>query len=88
MTADVRNRNELKEFLKAHLVPSRIYNLKGARNARICMEKAANGFDVFFSDHRQKVGLLHFATESEACRAMIGEIQKVMQVMYGLKFVA
>ena len=41
---------------------------------------------MYFSDKKQKVGLLTCVTEQEACAAMIREIEKVMQALYGLQF--
>lgn len=80
-------RKELKIYLKDHLVPARLYDLKSNHKNRLCMEKAKNGYDIYFSDHKEKIGLLHFATESEACQRMKEEISKLMVSLYGLSFV-
>ena len=79
---------ELKSYLKDHLVPDRLYDLKSNHKNRLCMEKAKNGYEIYFSDHKEKVGLLHFATESEACQCMKEEISKLMVSLYGLSFVS
>ena len=80
----VMNVEELKVFLKEHLVPSRLYKIGGASNHRICMQKSAEGWDVFFSEKKEKVGLLHFKDEASACLSMKNELRKLMEVIYGL----
>lgn len=77
---------ELGQYFKEHLVPNRLYHLKGAHNKRICMEQVADGWNVYYADHKDKVGLLHFVTESEACQAMKDQVGQLMRVMYGLQF--
>lgn len=77
---------ELGQYLKDHLVPNRLYHLKGARNRRICMEQVQDGWNVYYADKKDKVGVLHYVTESEACQAMIEQIDRVMQVLYGVRF--
>lgn len=79
---------DLQQFFKHHLVPSRLYSLKGGNhNNRICMSRERDGsYNVYFSDHREKVGLMHFATESEACRAMKEQVGKLMELIYGLQW--
>ena len=77
---------ELKSYFKEHLVPERLYHLKGNHKNRICLEKCREGYEVYFSDRKQKVGLLHFATENEACQRMKEEIRKMMVSLYGLSF--
>ena len=79
---------DLKKYFKDHLVPRSLYNLKGGyHKGRICMEKVKEGWEVYFSEKRDKVGIIHCLTESEACRVMVEEVNKVMQAIYGLKFV-
>lgn len=77
---------ELRQYFKDHLVPTRLYHLRGAHHNRICMEQVADGWNIYYAERHNKVGLLHFATESEACEAMREQIGKVMQALYGLQF--
>lgn len=79
-------RRELAHYFKDHLVPHRLYHLKGAHNKRICLEQAADGWNVYFADRKDKVGLLHFVNESDACMAMRDQINQVMRVLYGIEF--
>ena len=76
--------NDLKVFFKEHLVPRKFYSLNGNHKNRICIEKTPDGWNVYFSDGKEKVGLLHFANESEACLRMRDEIKKLMEQVYGL----
>ncbi len=75
---------ELKVFLKEHLVPSKLYKIGGASNHRICMQKNKDGWDVFFSEKKEKIGLLHYKDEASACRRMKDELRKLMELLYGL----
>jgi len=75
---------ELKTFFEEHMVPSRLYKIGGAHNNRICMEQSGSGWQVFFSEHKQKVGLMSFKDEASACQGMKDEIRKLMEQMYGL----
>ena len=77
---------ELKIFFKEHLVPSHLYNLKGgSRTNRICLGRSNdNIWEVYFSEKKNKIGLMQFATESEACQHMKDEICKVMEQIYGV----
>lgn len=77
---------ELHEFFKEHLVPSKLYKINGHHNHRICMEKDDSGWDVYFRDRKDKVGLIHFANEADACNGMKNEIRKLMQCMYGVSW--
>ena len=79
---------ELKTFFEEHLVPSGLYKIGGSHNRRICMDRDSNGWNVYFSDHKQKVGLLSFPDEESACAAMKNEIRKLMEVMYGVTWTA
>ncbi len=80
-------RNELKQFFKDHLVPASLYNLKGGNhNNRICMEQVKGGWNVYFSEKKDKIGLMHFDSEEDACTHMLAEIGKVMEGVYGLRF--
>ncbi len=75
---------ELKAFFQAHLVPSKLYKIGGAHNKRICIEKTGNGWDVYFKDKKQKIGIMHYLDENSACTAMMNEIRKLMELMYGI----
>ena len=77
---------ELKVFFKEHLVPSHLYNLKGgSRSNRICLGKSEeNMWEVYFSEKKNKIGLMQFATENEACQHMMDEIRNVMEQIYGI----
>jgi len=78
---------ELYAYFREHLVPGKLYNLKGGRRGRICLERVKDGWNVYFRDRKEKVGLMHFASESDACRYMQDEIRKVMEGLYGLTWV-
>lgn len=78
---------ELKRFFKKHLVPSRLYKMKGGNHKnRICISREKNGWDVYFSEGKNRIGLMHFNTESEACLRMKEEVRKVMEQVYGLSW--
>ena len=78
---------ELKKFFKDHLVPSRLYNMKGGHHRnRICIANDKNGWQVYFIEGKEKIGLMQFATESEACQRMKDEVCKVMEQIYGLSW--
>lgn len=80
---------ELKKFFKNHLVPSRLYKLKGGNHKnRICIarNKKKQEWEVYFSEGKTKIGLMQFATESEACQRMKEEVCKVMEQLYGVSW--
>ncbi len=78
---------ELKKFFKHHLVPSRLYHMKGGHHKnRICINSCKDGWEVYFSEGKSKIGLMRFATESEACQRMKEEVCKVMEQLYGLSW--
>ena len=82
---------ELQEFFKEHLVPSRLYNMKGGHNRnRICLgwDKNRQEWEVYYSEGKAKIGLMQFATENEACQRMKEEVCTVMELIYGLKIVS
>lgn len=79
---------ELKLFLEHHLVPAKLYKIGGQHHHRICMKKSRDGWDVFFSEKKEKVGLLHFKDEASACRSMKEEIRKLMELVYGVTWVS
>lgn len=84
----VVNSKELRQFFKGHLVPSRLYDLRKNHKGRICMEKSASGWSVYFSDKKQKVGVLHYKDEASACAAMKNEVRKLMEGLYGVTWFA
>ncbi|MGN0275121.1 MAG: hypothetical protein ACI4DT_10185 [Chordicoccus sp.] len=76
---------ELRKYFKEHLVPKKLYALNGSHNKRICLSGSAKtGWDVYFSDKKQKVGNMHFASEADACTEMKNQIRRIMEVMYGV----
>ena len=78
---------ELKKFFKDHLVPSRLYNMKGGNHKhRICIaqDKRKKEWEVYFSEGKTKIGLMKFPSESEACQRMKEEVCKVMEQIYGV----
>ena len=80
---------ELKKFFQDHLVPSRLYHMKGGNHKnRICIakKKKKKEWEVYFSEGKTKIGLMHFSTESEACQRMKEEVRKVMEQVYGLSW--
>ena len=80
---------ELKVFFEEHLVPSKLYKIGGRHNRRICMvHTPKGGWEVFFSEHRQKIGVMHFDDEESACQSMKNEIRKLMELLYGLTWAA
>ncbi|MDO4475833.1 MAG: hypothetical protein Q4B59_03530 [Lachnospiraceae bacterium] len=80
---------ELREFFEEHLVPSKLYKIGGHHKNRICLEQEKQGdWVVYFSDKKDRVGLMHFASEEEACSRMKDEVRKLMELMYGLTWAA
>ncbi len=77
---------ELNTYFEEHLVPKKLYSLKGNHKNRICLEKNGDSYEVYFSDRKQKVGTISFASESAACLGMKNEIRKLMEQVYGLTF--
>ena len=80
---------ELTKFFKDHLVPARLYNMKGGHHRnRICIaeNKVKKEWEVYFSEGKSKIGLMQFATENEACLRMKEEVRKVMEQLYGLSW--
>lgn len=80
------NSKELQNFFKEHLVPSKLYKLNGAHNGRICMAKSGDKWEVFFADHKNKVGTMQFRDEQSACAGMKNELRKLMEQMYGVSW--
>ena len=82
---------ELQKYFKDHLVPSRLYNMKGGHHKnRICLgwDKTRQEWEVYYSEGRAKIGLMQFDNESEACQRMKEEVSTVMELIYGLKIVS
>ena len=75
---------DLRLFFKEHNVPSKLYKLGGKHNHRICIDKCDNTWEVFFSEKKNKTGLMRFDSEESACRSMKDEVRKLMEMMYGL----
>lgn len=69
-------------------MPAKLYDLKGSHNNRLCMEHAKDGWNVYFADQKNKVGLMHFGTEAAACASMKEEMRKIMVGMYDLTWSA
>ena len=78
---------DLKKFFKEHLVPANVYSFKGGNHKnRICMGRTKKGCEIYFSDKKKKIGLMQFASESEACIRMKEEVLKLMEQVYGLSW--
>ena len=75
---------ELSTFLKEHLVPAKFYKSGGSHNNRICIEQTEDGWEVFFSEKKEKVGLMRYEDENSACMSMKNEMRKLMESVYGL----
>ena len=75
---------ELNKFFKEHLVPGKLYKIGGSHNKRICMKNEGEFWEVYFSDHKQKVGAMRYQDEESACWAMKNEVRKLMELMYGM----
>ncbi len=73
---------ELKDFFKEHLVPSKLYKIGKEHDGRVCLTKSGNEWELYFSDHKQKIGLMKFADENTACLKMMEELRKVMESIY------
>ncbi len=79
---------ELARFLKQHRVPEKLYKLGKKSNKRICLEKAGEGWEVFFCEKKCKIGTMHYADEESACAGMKNELRKMMEQLYGLTWAA
>lgn len=76
---------ELKNYLTEHLVPAKLYQIGGASNGRICLNKANDLWEVFFCEEARKVGTISFQDENSACARMLSELAKVMDLVYDVK---
>ena len=52
----------------------------------LLVEDDKKEWEVYFSEGKTKIGLMHFSTESEACQRMKEEVRKVMEQVYGLSW--
>ena len=73
--------SELKTYLKEHLVPSKLYEIGGESNGRICLAKVNDCWEVFFFDNMKKIGTIVFKDENSACNRMLQELSKVMRLL-------
>ena len=73
--------SEMKKYFTEHLVPSKLYQIGGESNGRICLEKSNGVWEVFFFDNMKKVGSIFFKDETSACSRMVQEVVKVMKLM-------
>ena len=78
---------ELQDFLKEHLVPSKLYKIGKNHDGSICLTKSGDEWELYFSDHKEKVGLMRFTDENAACLKMKDELRKIMESVYGLTWV-
>ncbi|WP_029322130.1 hypothetical protein [Butyrivibrio sp. AE3004] len=73
---------ELKTFFKEHLVPSKLYKIGGEHDGRVCMTKNKDFWEVYFLDHKEKIGLMRYTDENSACQSMKEELRKLMESIY------
>ena len=73
---------ELKHFFKEHLVPSKLYKIGKHRDGRICLTKHKGVWEVYFFEHKEKIGLMSFTDENSACQSMKEELRKIMESIY------
>ena len=73
---------ELKKFFKEHLVPSKLYKIGKKHDGRICLTKDKGIWEVYFLDHKEKIGLIRYEGENSACQAMKNEQRKIMEAFY------
>ncbi len=78
------NTKELKKFFKEHLVPSKLYKVGGHHKNRVCLAKTENGWEVFFQDKKERIGVIKFSDEASACDKMKEELRKMMEQLYGV----
>ena len=75
---------ELKQYFEEHLVPSKLSKIGGHHKNRICLDKTADGWAVFFQDNKDRIGVMNFVDESSACNSMKDELRKLMEQLYGI----
>ncbi len=73
---------ELKCFFKEHLVPSKLYEIGKEHDQRVCLTKNDGVWEVYFFDHKKKIGLMRFTDENSACQSMMNELRKIMESIY------
>jgi hypothetical protein len=73
---------ELQSFFKEHLVPSKLYTFGKGHDGRICLTKVGEIWELYFMDHKEKVGLMKFTDENSACLKMMDELRKIMESVY------
>lgn len=78
---------ELKHFFKEHLVPSKLYKIGKRRDGRVCLTKKDGIWEVYFFDHKEKIGLMRFTDENSACQSMMNELRKIMESVYEITFI-
>lgn len=74
--------SELKKYLTEHLVPTKLYQIGGESDGKICLEQENGIWEVFFCDKMSKIGILCFKDENSACSRMLSEITKVMSLFF------
>lgn len=79
------NITELKNFLAEHLVPTKLYQIGGASDDRICLDKQNGFWEVFFCEKGNKFCSTLFQDEQSACARMLKELSKVMEIAYDKK---
>lgn len=73
--------SELKNTLAEHLVPTKLYQIGGESDGRICLEKMNDSWAVFFCEGTKKIGTMLFKDENSACARMLREVSKVMELL-------
>ena len=76
---------ELKKYLTDHLVPSKLYQIGGAADGKICMDKRNGFWEVFFCEKDHRFCSISFQDEQSACVRMLRELSKVMEIAYDKK---
>lgn len=74
--------SELKKYLTEHLVPTKLYQIGGESDGKICLEQENGIWEVFFCDKMSKIGIMCFKDENSACARMLSEITKVMSLFF------
>ena len=74
--------SELRKYLSEHLVPTKLYQIGGESDGKICLEQENGMWEVFFCDKMSKIGIMFFKDENSACARMLSEITKVMSLFF------
>lgn len=71
------DRSELKNILKNKNIPAYEYNLDeaGRDDERLCLKFTDGKWNVYFSERGVKTTNLFFASEDEACKYILHEIE-------------